>query len=34
MTAEFGKNWNTIKQNTKKKSAIYKKLLDQGKPEI
>ena len=29
MTAEFGKNWNTIKKNTKKKSALYKKLLDQ-----
>ena len=29
MTAEFGKNWKTIKENTKKKSALYKKLLDQ-----
>ena len=29
MTAEFGKNWNTIKQNTKKKSELYKKLLNQ-----
>ena len=29
MTVEFGKNWNTIKKNTKKKSELYKKLLDQ-----
>ena len=29
MTAEFGKNWNTIKTKTKEKSALYKKLLDQ-----
>lgn len=29
MTAEFGKNWNTIKTNTKKKSDLYKKLLNQ-----
>ena len=28
MTVEFGKNWKTIKENTKKKSATYKKLLD------
>ena len=28
MTAEFGKNWNTIKTNTQKKSDLYKKLLN------
>ena len=29
MTAEFGKNWNTIKKNTKKKTDTYKRLLNQ-----
>jgi len=29
MTAEFGKNWNTIKTKTKEKNALYKKLLNQ-----
>ena len=29
MTAEFGKNWNTIKKNTKKKTDTNKRLLNQ-----